>query len=94
MKNLKILLPMMAIIFVIGVAFATTELKEEPKVQALDYYEVIGTWRSTPEQSCPGTGFTCRVRLGEGGPVYDLYDEMDDDLPKDSSSPDPIIINP
>lgn len=94
MKNLKFLLPMLAIIFAIGVAFTAPEAQEEPPVQAYDYILVNGSWRAVAEQNCSGTQFTCQVQLGTNGQVYDLYDEMNDPLPKGSSTEDPIIINP
>lgn len=92
MKNLKILLPMLAFIFAIGMAFATTDLKEEPEVLALDYYEENGVWKSVPEQDC-GVGVEiCRVQFGTNGTPHDLYDNMGDDEPKSSDSPEPIIL--
>ena len=93
MKNLKVLLPMLAFIFAIGMAFATTELKEEPKVQAFDYYEENGVWKSVPEQNCQGTRYVCQVQIGENGLIFPLYDEMNDDSPKRSSTPEPFIVN-
>lgn len=76
MKNLKVLLPMLAFIFAVGMAFATTEPKEEPEVQVFDYILIDGDWVRISEQGCTGTAKNCQVRVGEGGPLYDVYDEM------------------
>lgn len=94
MKNFKILLPMLAFIFAIGMAFTEPEHTVDPQVQVYDYILDNGTWRAVPEQNCQGIGDFCRVQLGTNGPVYDLYDEMGDPEPKPSGSGDPIIINP
>lgn len=96
MKNLKMILPMLAMIFAIGLTFATVdpEFKPEPVEQAKDYILINGTtWVSIDEQSCEGSEFICQVQDGENGPVYDVYDERNDDEPKRSSSEDPIIID-
>lgn len=91
MRNVKFLLPMLAFICAIGMAFATVDLKPEPVLQAQDYILLNGnTWVSIPEQNCAEGQFTCRVQDGDNGP-YDVYDEMYDDEPKSSSSPQ---INP
>ena len=94
MKKLKILLPMLAFIFAIGMAFATTDLKAEPEVQALDYYQENGIWKSVPEQNCQGTKYICEVQIGVNGPIYPLFDEMNDELPKRSGTKTPFIVNP
>lgn len=95
MKNLKFLLPMLAIVFAIGVAFTAPEHTEEPEVQAFDYYLVDGNWVAVEEQNCTGAGGACRVQVGTGGPIYELYDEMNDPEPKPASvGSRPILINP
>jgi hypothetical protein len=94
MKIKQLILPMLAIIFAISMVFATTGLKEEPNMQANDYILVNGSWQTIDEQNCTGLGFTCQVQFGTNGPRYDVYDKMNDDKPKTSSSTDPIIINP
>lgn len=94
MKNLKFLLPMLAFVFAIGVAFTSPDIKEEPTVQAYDYYFVNGSWEAVPQQNCSGTKFICRIQMGTNGPIYELYDEENDTSPKRSSSENPIIINP
>lgn len=72
----KFLLPMLAFIFAIGMAFATAEPKPEAKIQS-DYVHLgNNNWQEIPEQDCQGIAQTCKVRFGVGGPVYDVYDEM------------------
>jgi|TARA_B100000678_G_C17920415_1_gene387092 hypothetical protein len=95
MKNLKFLLPMLAMIFAIGLTFATVdpEPKPEPVEQAQDYILLNGTtWVSIDEQPCETGEFTCRVQDGENGPIYEVYDERNDEEPKGSSSEDPMVI--
>lgn len=94
MKIRKLILPMMALICAIGMAFTSVNLVEEPETQANDYILVNGTWQAIDEQNCTGLGFTCQVQYGTNGPRYDIYDEMDDAEPKTSGTEDPIIINP
>ena len=94
MKNLKFLLPMLAIIFAIGVAFTAPENTEEPQVQAFDYILVDGSWEAIPEQNCPIGGKTCRVQLGVGGPIYDVYDLMSTSSLKKNTTDEPRVIPP
>lgn len=91
MKFKKLILPMIAFVCAIGMAFATVDLKPEPVLQEQDYILLNGTtWVNIPEQSCAEGQFTCRVQDGDNGP-YEVYDEMHDDEPKSSASPE---INP
>ena len=83
---------MLVLVCAIGMAFTTTDLKEEPKVQALDYILVNGSWQAIDEQNCTGEGYTCQVQYGANGPVFDVYDEMNDTEPKPNGTDDPIII--
>lgn len=95
MKIRNLIFPMLVFVCAIGMAFTTTDLKEEPKEQAFDYILVNGSWEAIDEQEdCLGTGNNCQVQLGANGPVYDLYDEMGDEEPKPSGTTFPIIINP
>lgn len=95
MKNLKLILPMLAFIFAIGLTFATAnpESEPEPKELANDYLLINGSWEAIPEQDCSYGQFTCQVEIGEGGPVYEVYDEMDETTLKPSPSPEPRTIN-
>jgi len=78
MKKL-FLIPVMAILAVLGMSFTNlaSEIEHKPEVVANDYIDDNGTWRAVPEQNCTGGNQTCRVQFGTGGPVYELYDEMD-----------------
>ena len=96
MKNVKFLFPMLVFIFAIGIAFANVDLKPNTElvlVQSMDYILVDGEWEAIPEQTCPGTGEICRVQLGANGPVFDVYDEQNDNQAKPSSSSKPTVIN-
>jgi len=93
MKIKKLILPMMAIIFAIGMTFASVDFKNEPVNQAQDYVLISGSWQGIPEQNCPPGQNTCRVQFGQGGPIYDVYDEMDVNTLKRSNSNRPIILN-
>ncbi|MBZ9631554.1 DUF6520 family protein [Salegentibacter sp. LM13S] len=78
MKYLKMILPMLAIIFAIGLTFASVNSEPKPEVQTADFiYLGNDNWQSIPEQECQGTEENCRVQIGAAGPVYDVYDEMD-----------------
>lgn len=92
MKFKKFLLPMMAFIFAISMAFAAVDLKPEPVALANDYVLMNGSWEAIPEQNCNSGNETCRVQFGTDGPVYDVYDEINDPEPKPSPNPDPIIL--
>lgn len=94
MNKLKVILPMLAMIFAIGMAFAAIDPEPEPKELTNDYVLIDGSWEAIPEQECNRGQFTCQVQIGENGPVYDVYDEMDESTLKPSPSPDPYVINP
>ena len=95
MKYLKMILPMMAIIFAIGLTFASVNSEPKPEVQTTDFiYLGNDNWQPIPEQQCQGTEENCRVQVGAGGPVYDVYDEMDLSTAKLSPADQvPTIIN-
>ena len=96
MKNLKFLLPMLAFVFAIGVAFATVDLnpEPEPKILANDYVLVNGSWKAIPEQNCEGGLKNCRVQFGVDGPIYEVYDLMNTSTLKKSPSDKPTVISP
>lgn len=92
-----IFIPILALIFVVGMSFTTfgNENDEKREATASDYVYDSGNWQAIPEQNCTGGTQTCRVQFGVGGPIYDLYDEMDlNTLKKSSVDGEPIIINP
>ncbi|WP_034893826.1 DUF6520 family protein [Gillisia sp. Hel_I_29] len=93
MKIKKLILPMLAIIFAISMGFANVDLKTEPTTQAQDYVLINGSWQGIQEQNCTPGKSTCRVQFGEGGPIYDVYDEMDVNTLKKSNTPKPTVIN-
>ncbi|SKB50404.1 hypothetical protein SAMN05660903_01112 [Salegentibacter salinarum] len=95
MKYLKVILPMLAIIFAIGLTFASVNSEPKPDVQTTDFiYLGNDNWQSIPEQECQGTEENCRVQIGAGGPVYDVYDEMDLGTVKLSpADQEPTVIN-
>ena len=96
MKKLKVILPMLAIIFAIGLTFASVHSEPKPDVQSTDFiYLGNNNWQEIPEQECQGTEENCRVQIGEGGPVFNVYDEMDVNTRKDDSvDGEPILIQP
>lgn len=86
----KLLFPIMIFICAVGMAFSSVHSDN----QTLDYILKNGTWKAIPEQSCNPGDYTCQVRLGEGGQVFDVYDEMNQNTLKESDSPIPTVINP
>lgn len=91
MKNLKVMLPILAFFCAIVMSFASANSEE---VQARDYVQLEdGSWLSINEVSCSGLGETCHVQFGENGPTYPVFDEMYDTQPKPSSTNVPVIIN-
>lgn len=92
MKIKKLILPMLAIIFAISMAFANVDLKTEPAIQSQDYVLINGSWDTIPEQNCNQGNKICRVQFGQGGPIYDVYDEMDENTLKKSTSSKPTIL--
>ncbi|GGX00725.1 hypothetical protein LY54_03302 [Salegentibacter mishustinae] len=95
MKKL-FLIPAMALLVVLGMSFTSlgSETDIQPEPVANDYVLLNGSWQSIPEQACDPGGEICQVQFGENGPVYDVYDEMDRNTRKSSTSEDPTIINP
>ena len=94
MKIRSLILPMLLFVGVIGMAFTTADLNENPNVQAIDYVLLNGSWLAINEQDCQGEGFTCQVAFEQDGPSYPVYDEMNDREPKQSSSAIPVLITP
>lgn len=96
MKVKKLILPMLAFICAIGMAFAAVNFNPEPKIQANDFvYLGNNSWKEIPEQNCQGTEENCRVQFGTGGHVYNVYDEMNlNTLKLAPENQEPTIINP
>ncbi|WP_209309946.1 DUF6520 family protein [Salinimicrobium oceani] len=88
----KFLLPMIAMIFAIGMSFAT---EKNDFIQAKDYIHLGGNnWQQIDEQPCNSGPRICQVQFGEGGPIYDVYDEMNLNSKRNTTSPRPFVINP
>lgn len=98
MKNLKLILPIMAMIFAIGLSFATVNPNPEPEAEIPQEYDYVylggDSWLQIDEQNCPTGEFDCTVRLGEGGPIQQVYDEEDLQTAKDSNTQMPTVIDP
>lgn len=95
MKKL-FLIPVIALLAVLGMSFTTfgSETAVQPVTVASDYVYDNGNWQPVPEQNCTGGSSTCRVQFGEGGPIYELYDEMDLNTKKVNGPGGIIILNP
>ncbi|WP_298247940.1 DUF6520 family protein [uncultured Christiangramia sp.] len=94
MKKL-LLIPMMALLVVLGMSFTNfeSETEEQPVMVASDYVLLNGNWTAIPEQSCSGTTYNCKVKFQENGQEFPVYDEMDDPAPKRSGSNEATLIN-
>ncbi|MBI6118259.1 DUF6520 family protein [Salegentibacter maritimus] len=82
MKNLKLILPMMAIIFAIGLMFATSNIEADPNNDYVLTSEGVVTIQ---EIDCGLGDNQCRAQLEEGGPVYDVFDDPSLTMPKEGS---------
>ncbi len=79
MKLKKLMLPMMAFVCAIGMAFGPANFSVNPEN---DYIEIDNEPVEIDELGC-GEGETqCLVRLEEGGPVYEVFDDEDLQAPK------------
>ena len=88
MKKLKLILPMMAFIFAIGLSFAFVAFNANPNN---DFIHLGGnSWQSIPEIECTQGSETCTVQLSEGGPIYEVYDDKDLSTQKDSDTDEPV----
>lgn len=71
----KFLLPVLAMIFAIGMSFTTVNSAGNPDE---DYIIQNGTFMSLgSEVSCGSGAIVCRVQLKPNGPLYDVYDAND-----------------
>ena len=71
----KFLLPVMAMIFAIGMSFATESVEIDPNT---DYVLIDGNFQSIGmELNCLDGGDTCKARLQPGGEPYEVYDAAD-----------------
>lgn len=71
----KFLVPILAMIFAVGMSFATENGESDPNT---DYILVDGNFEPIGmEVNCEVGSRTCRAQLQPNGPVYDLYDAAD-----------------
>lgn len=83
MKYLKLILPMLAIIFAIGLTFATSSMEDDPST---DYIIIDGDFQSIDmELNCGEGDINCRVQLEPEGPEYLVYDDEDPNTLKKGS---------
>ena len=78
MKN-KVLLPLLASVFAVGMSFTTVEVDVDP---ANDYIRQGSIWHAIPEMNCQPSNNACLVQLEPEGPVYQVYDAPDLSTPK------------
>lgn len=68
-------LPMLALIFAIGISFANVETTSDPNT---DYILENGSFVAINiELDCGSGTETCQVQFEENGPIYDVYDDDD-----------------
>ena len=95
MKKL-FLIPAMALLVVLGMSFTSlgSETGVQPEVVASDYVIISGNWEAIPEQDCNSGQYHCQVKFSENGQAYDVYDEMNANTLRVSTSPEPKLITP
>lgn len=79
-------------IYALGMSFTTFNDAIDPSTDFVlqnGNFEPVGM-----ELNCCVGSATCRVQFGEGGPVFDLYDEMDLSTKKIGGDGTIIILNP
>lgn len=89
----KILLPVLAIVFAVGLSFAFVNMTGDDFYDTA-YIQLDGKWEPV-QVNCPGNGTTCLVQIeGETTthPVYAVENPGPNDLPLESNSPFPEII--
>gem|GEM_PF-1985696 len=97
MKFKKLILPMLAFICAIGVAFATVDLNPEPKVVTDDSYATMyiranNAWHAV-EVECGDDQFDCKAFFTEdpSGTIYQVYNSQSlSDLAKGTGDLKPI----
>lgn len=88
MKTRKIMLPLMAFVCAIGMAFASADIVED---QSTGYIFEGNNWRSVQVDCAPGEK-NCRVLLSSDNTIYQVF-EADLSTPKNSASDEPIIVD-
>jgi len=80
MKIRKLILPMMAFIFAIGMLFASPSLESDPNN---DYVLTPQGVVPIQEIECGEGNQQCRAQFEEGGPIYDVFDDPSLTMPKE-----------
>ena len=95
MKKL-FLIPIMALLVVLGMSFTSfeSEIEEQPEVVASDYIRVNGNWQPISEQDCNTGSYDCKVKFTENGQEFRVYDKMDLSTLRKSPNPGATLINP
>ena len=71
----KFFLPMVAMIFAIGMSFANVERASDPST---DYVLINGSFEPIGmELNCPGGDDVCKVQTEPNGQIYNVYDAED-----------------
>ena len=79
MKVKKLILPMLAIIFAIGMVFASPNWENDPNN---DYVLTSQGVVPIQEIDCNKGDKQCRAQLEKGGQVYDVFDDPSLTMPK------------
>lgn len=88
MKLRKLMLPMMAFICAIGMAFASANVIED---QSTGYIFENNTWR-TVQVDCGEGEIDCRVKLADDDTIYQVF-EADLTTPKEGNTIQPIMVD-
>tara|TARA_B100000378_G_scaffold241486_1_gene210326 strand:+ start:68181 stop:68456 length:276 start_codon:yes stop_codon:yes gene_type:complete len=74
MKFKKLILPIIAIVFAIGMAFATVDTKSSSDPDN-DYVQTDSGVVTIDEIDCGAGNVNCMARLIEGEPAYPVFDD-------------------
>tara|TARA_B100000378_G_scaffold238632_1_gene206188 strand:+ start:110 stop:571 length:462 start_codon:yes stop_codon:yes gene_type:complete len=94
MKKL-FLIPAMALLVVLGMSFTSMgdETDNYATDVASDYVILNSNWKAIPEQDCTTGQYDCLVKFSENGQPYKVYDEMNVNTLRPSTSPDAKLIS-
>lgn len=76
------MLPMMALVCVVGMAFTSVNFNVNP---SNDYIEVEGETIEIDEMDCGVGTEPCQVQLEEDGPLYPVFDDVNFNIPKNGN---------
>ena len=88
MKIRNLMLPVMAFICAIGMAFATSHYSNPNN----DFIDTGTTVLMIEEIECGSGDEDCTVQREEDGPEYQVYDDQNLLIPKDSDNEDPFLL--